>query len=426
LGKNLVCDIGLVKITDKGPWPRVEMGHSSIMGRGDRCIIMGYPHTHPGREPVVQEVQIARDEHSAPTRDEWHHLVWTSDAPDLTGGASGGGVVDLQGRVVGVHLGGNRPPGRGGQTRNARVELFRKHWGFLAAAKPVDVADSDPLAKITAAFSRIAEDLPPIAVEVLADGQPLALGTIVRSDGRILTKASDLGEAVSCRLADGRVLPANVEKVSQEYDLAVLKIDAHGLGEARWSPDESIAPGTLTAALVPGGPPRAGVVSLAARSTPRVTGDLGVRLRDGDRGMEVQIARSDTPFRKGDVVHSIEGRPTPDRDAYYALMKPESGAAIAYAGDPVRVGVRRGRDTLEFRFSLFPVEYYGRTSRRWWGYPSVFVTDFRLTPKHCGGPVIDRNGQVAGIAIACKGIRDPDKGECHVIPAHVARGVAAD
>ena len=320
--------------------------------------------------------------------------------------------------------------------QHSRVELFRKQWDLLAAAKPVDVLDSDPLAEITAAFRRIAEDLPPIAVEVLADEKPRALGTIVGSEGRILTKASELVGAFSCRLADGRVFPASVQKVSREHDLALLKIDAAGLPEARWSRDESIAPGTLIAALVPGQPPRAGVVSLAARPIPPVTGALGVSLRDGDRGLEVHdvVASAaahgyDVPLRKGDVVVHVEGQPTPDVDAYRALIEPESGAAIAYAGDPVRVGVRRGRDTLELRFPLLPFDFFTysarRTaSRRWWGFPSVFGTDIRLTPTLCGGPVIDRSGRVAGIAIACRahGI----KGERHVIPAAVAKKVVAD
>jgi S1-C subfamily serine protease len=390
----------------------------------------------PGRQPWVQETQIVRRAQTLPRRDEWDCQLETLGVWPSISGASGGEVFDLEGRVVGVLL-GRTIAVRSAQpeARHARVELHRKEWDLLAAAKPVDVLDSDPLTEITAAFDRIAKDLPPVAVEVLGDGKPRTLGTIVGSDGRILTKASELVGAVSCRLADGRVFPASVEKVPREHDLALLKIDADGLPEARWSRDESIAPGTLIAALAPGQPPRAGVVSLAARPIPRVTGELGVFLRDGDHGLEVRDVvadEDDVPLRKGDVVLHVDGQPTPDLDAYHALMKPESGATIPYAGDPVRVGVRRGGDTLELNFTRPPsnslLQMYGtRTaSRRWWGFPSVFGTDIQLTPKLCGGPVIDRSGRVAGIAIACRSIRSPDKGECHVIPAHVARGVVAD
>ena len=143
--------------------------------------------------------------------------------------------------------------------------------------KPVDVLDSKPLAEITAAFGRIAKELPPIAVEVLVDGKQRALGTIVGSDGLVLTKASVLVGAVSCRLVDGREISASVQKQSREHDLAVLKIDAAGLPEARWSQDDPIVPGTLIAALVPGQQPRAGVVTIAAQPKPPVVGGEACR-----------------------------------------------------------------------------------------------------------------------------------------------------
>jgi S1-C subfamily serine protease len=56
---------------------------------------------------------------------------------------------------------------------------------------------------------------------------------------------------------------------------------------------------------------------------------------------------------------------------------------------------------------------------------SVFGTDIQLTPESCGGPVIDRNGRVVGIAIACR-TESGGFGESHVIPASVARRVVAD
>ena len=436
LGTNLVSDVGLMKITDEGPWPHAQLGHSAIMRPGDPCVFIGYPTSRPGRKPWVWETQIMQPTRTAPAKDEWSPRFWTSKGyPQSMGtgaGNSGGGVFDMQGRVVGVLLGGTSGTRNGeyfAEADHVRVELFRKQWDLLAASKPVDVLDSDPLDEVTAAFRGIAEDLPPIAVDVLADGKPRALGTIVGSDGRILTKASELEGAVSCRLADGRVFPASVQKVSREHDLALLTIDAAGLPEARWSPDESIAPGTLIAALFPGQPARTGVVSLGARARPPAAGALGVIMDFNDRGLEVhdevQNDGYEVPLRKGDIVVHVEDRPIPDYDTYLALFQPASGAAIAHAGDTVRVGVQRGDETLELRFPLPPSNFwvYGErtTSRRWWGFPSVFDTDIRLTPRQCGGPVIDKSGHVVGIVIACLGERF---GPRHVIPARVARRVA--
>ncbi len=340
LGTNRVSDVGLMKITDEGPWPHAQMGHSATMQPRDRCVLMGYPSKRPGREPWVLKTRIIRPTHTLARRDNWYCGFWTAGHPRSIGGASGGGVFDTQGRVIGVVSGGPDD-----EMRHRRVELFGKQWDILAAGKPVDVLDSEPLAEIIAAFSRIAQELPPIAVEVLSDGKQRALGTIVGSDGLVLTKASLLVEPVSCRLVDGREIPASIRKRSREHDLAILKIDAAGLPEARWGVDDRIVPGTLIAALIPGQPPRAGIVSIAARQTPNVTGGPGVGVQDGERGPEV--------------------------------------------------------------------------------HDSAFRTDIQLTPESCGGPVIDRNGRVVGIVIACR-TEYGGFGQRYVIPASVARRVIAD
>ena len=431
LGANRVSDVGLAKITDEGPWPYVELGQSTILRLGDRCLAIGYPAHRQDGQPQVRKTQIVESKDGS-----WSCLLWTSAYPSR-GGESGGGIFDPDGRLVAVFLGFEQGPAwrQSKGMKHARVEMLRKQWDLLAAGKPVEVLKSEPLAEITAALRRIVGDLPPIAVEVFSDGKQRALGTIVRSDGRILAKASELSGAISCRLADGRVLPATVAKVSREHDLAILKINAANLPEASWSKEEDLSPGTLIAALVPGKPPLTGVVSLAPRPVPPVTGWLGVGVQDSDRGLEVvhdgNAQEYGVPLCQGDVVVHVEGRPTPDLKTCRELLEPEVGAAIAYASDPVRVGVKRGDDTLEFRFPLplsYSIEYFGaeHESLRWSGFPSVFGTNIPLTPKLCGGPMIDKTGRVIGVAIACRTVPFTSWGQRHVIPAAVAKCAIAE
>ncbi|MHC4460740.1 MAG: trypsin-like peptidase domain-containing protein [Planctomycetota bacterium] len=412
LGTNWVSDISLMKIKEKGPWPHTEFGNSTTMRSDEPCLVMGYPATRQERQPLVRRAQI-----DVRQDDSWSCFLFTSQCPRY-GGDSGGGVFDLEGRVVAVMQGGWPRP------RHLRVELFRKQWDFLAAGKPVDAITSEPLGEITAAFRRVANDLGPIVVEVLGDKKPRVLGTIVHSNGRILTKASELYGALSCRLADGRILPATVEKESREHDLAVLKVDASNLPAAEFSLSEKTPVGTLVAALTPGKPALAGVICHPDRPIPREGGWAGVGVRDGDRGLEVdedERARGfDIPLRKGDIILHVEGHREMDREAFFKLTEFD----VHCAGDPIRIGVKRGDQTLEFRFPLPPSSYMipysppEYESLRCSAFPSVFETDIPLTPKMCGGPVIDKTGRVAGVAIGCR-----NRGRIYVIPAAVARKV---
>ena len=434
VGMNLASDVGLVKITDTGPWPHAELGRSTAMKPNDPCLVLGYPADRQDRLPLVSRTQVVDSPNLL-----WSHLLHTSSSRPLYGGMSGGGLFDLEGRVVATHS-GIRAKGN----THVRIELYRKQWDLLAAGRPVGVMSTDPLAETKAAFRHVAGGLPAFVVEVLRNNSPCALGTIVRSDGRILTKASEVYGSVSCRLADGRVLPAALEKESREHDLAILKVEAKNLPAAEWSGAEGALPGSLIAALVPGTAPSVGVVSLPARSIAPQDGWLGVRVEDSDRGSVVaddSMARwFDVPLRKGDVILHLEGQQKPNLATCLDVLTAKAGNPAA--GDPVRVGVRRQDESLEFRFPLAPTKFilppnrsdyerdprWGRESLRRSGFPSVFDTALPLMPTQCGGPLIDHGGRVVGISIAS--VRAPSAWEppaqIHVIPAAVAKRFVSD
>ena len=71
--------------------------------------------------------------------------------------------------------------------------------------------------------------------EVLGDGKVIALGTVVDAAGYIVTKASLLQGKISCRLHDdGKEMEATLKGVSDDYDLALLKVEATDLTVAAW------------------------------------------------------------------------------------------------------------------------------------------------------------------------------------------------
>ena len=122
LGRNQGADSGLVKITDKGPWPFLEMGKSSELKKGQWCIAVGHPGGfHPGRSPVVRVGRIQ----------EVRGLFIRTDCT-LVGGDSGGPLFDMDGRVIGIHS-------RIGNSITANlhvpVDTFRDTWERLVKAE---------------------------------------------------------------------------------------------------------------------------------------------------------------------------------------------------------------------------------------------------------------------------------------------------
>jgi serine protease Do len=93
LGADFGADSGLIKITDEGKWPHVEMGKSGELKKGQWCIAIGHPGGYrPGRSPVVRLGRILN------TR---QRLVQTDCT--LVSGDSGGPLFDLDGKVIGIH-----------------------------------------------------------------------------------------------------------------------------------------------------------------------------------------------------------------------------------------------------------------------------------------------------------------------------------
>ncbi|XAL99220.1 trypsin-like peptidase domain-containing protein [Phycisphaeraceae bacterium D3-23] len=122
LGINEGIDSGLLKITDEGPWPFVEMGDLDTVERGDWVVAMGHPGGFDAERPVV--ARLGRVLNSRDT-------VVQSDCT-IIGGDSGGPLFDLNGRVVGIHsrIGG-------GLTANFHVPIstYTDTWDRLAAGE---------------------------------------------------------------------------------------------------------------------------------------------------------------------------------------------------------------------------------------------------------------------------------------------------
>jgi S1-C subfamily serine protease len=420
LGSDRIADVALVKITDPGQWPNVELGNSVATVADQHCWLIGYPATHKERTPLVRKSSIAE-------RDDllWSHLLSTSKPVEVFGGDSGGGMFDSRGRLLGCFQG---PVPAVGGAEYLRVELFRQEWDLLSAEKPVAAASGPPLGHSVNVFSKVAQRLSNFTVEILSDDKLCALGTVVGCNGRVLTKASELYGAIFVRLPDGRSLPATIQKYSRPLDLALLAVAADDLPSADVRSNNALLPGTLIATLIPSENPRVGAVCCETRAIPVDRGAGLSNLSNSANGLEVT---DDKParelgikIRKGDVVRRIEGHDTPNLKSILALLGDgdHPGSLVTNAGDPIAVTVERDGKTIDLRFPRPPAEWWALNaeSRRHAGFPAAFDIDVPLDAVLCGGPVIDIDGRVVGIAIAARG-NEWHTTHSHVLPAAAVR-----
>jgi hypothetical protein len=116
------------------------------------------------------------------------------------------------------------------------------------------------------AFRDVVKEANQSTVQVYSGGRRVALGTVIDAHGLVLTKASELREAVECRLSDGRKCAAELLTVNDELDVAVLRIDAKDLKPIHWREDGTPAAGSWPSFRGPQASGVADAIPPAARS----------------------------------------------------------------------------------------------------------------------------------------------------------------
>jgi serine protease Do len=255
-------------------------------------------------------------------------------------------------------------------------------------------------------------------VSIRDGGLLLCLGTVVSSDGYILTKASELSGAIDpeCILANGRRYSAREIGVDHSYDLALLKISASGLKPVKFRTSKPAAAGQLAViqdsrgnALIPT------VVSVANRKLAGSgKGFVGVHLSDDRNGVRITGvlpggAAERGGLRKNDLVKSINGITMRDPDQMINKVKqysPGEKLVIRFERDD---SIRSLELVLTARFvnedamlELYrDIELMGQfASTHSGGFPDALQIDADIYPRQTGGPLLDLEGNAIGINIA--------------------------
>ena len=264
-------------------------------------------------------------------------------------------------------------------------------------------------------------------VVVMNAGVAIGLGTIVDTEGWVITKASVLPGQPACRLPDGKVVSARVAGVDPSFDLALLSVSATNLKPVHWADDLNPPVGTLLATVGTEQPLAVGVVSVPRRdleSPVRPTDTLPLRLPAGHpyiygtaepkSGFSLRVAFGLS--REGRYrVSNVEGL------AYSAGIRPDdflyrlngrsivAGADIEeavshlWSGDVVPVRLERGGRMMDLSLPLGPDSHGDQKNYRADDFPTLIECAVPFYSYECGGPIVDITGRAIGVTIARNG-----------------------
>ena len=285
--------------------------------------------------------------------------------------------------------------------RNRRVEPFERQNGqLLLSLKPVVQKASESM------------------VGIWKGNRIIALGTIVSEDGYIVTKASEVQKRapIQCEINGGKVT-ARIERIDEDNDIALLKVGVENLIPIQWA-EKKTDPGSFI--ITPGiERPVVAVGTYSAKPRSTVSGEqafLGVNPDKTELGVRVsEIQEGDASFNAGlidgDVITEMGGEAILDvGDLVNAVRRQRPG-------DNVEIKFLRGGQPMSTRATLAGRNLSGEqaarfkmmnrmgtiVSRRADNFPFVFQHDAPMFPEHCGGPVVDLDGNVIGINIARQG-----------------------
>ena len=252
----------------------------------------------------------------------------------------------------------------------------------------------------------------------VTDGRDqLALATIVREDGLLLTKYSEIEAADQLFVVtrNKQTYEASIAKIDNENDLALLKIDAKGLRSVNWSNVQPLGGSFVATPNQVGEVVALGSYSVVARSTVGENrGFLGIAPTTVENGVRiVQPVESDTAayaagLRSGDIIFRINEMPIKQVDQLVNEIRTRQ------AGDEINIAYFRngnsrstvaklaGLNLASERAARFKMmsRLGAIPSERKAEFPVVFQHDSPLFPEQCGGPICDLDGNVLGLNIA--------------------------
>jgi serine protease Do len=296
---------------------------------------------------------------------------------------------------------------------------------FAAAVALGQESDNDPRLprnrfrsgeQILRAFAPIAEATRFSIVKLEVDDDPVALGTVVNTNGLALTKASELKPGkLTCWLASDKKVDAQLVAIDETSDLALVRVHAEGLKPIQWAEDD-VHPGqwAITPGIAPT-PHAVGIVSARSRRIRPQRALIGVQFDFGSATPRIEevlsgLGAEKAGLKTGDVITGVNGNTVTNRDQIVETLREFR------AGQTVKIHVRRDRKEFEVEVQMMSPapetllgdlyapsnrnRIVGEVSVRAEGFEQVIEHDTVLHPWLCGGPLVNLQGKAIGLNIA--------------------------
>ncbi len=260
---------------------------------------------------------------------------------------------------------------------------------------------------VVSAFRGVVDRVNASTVPIMLEGDRVLLGTVVRADGLVLTKASELEETGLLCHIDGRNVAATWVGSDEDNDLALLRVGAKDLAPIEWADSVPSRGAWLASPDGDGLPVSVGIVSSAPYSHAR--GYLGVRIDRSSAPPRLdEVVDDSAASRAGleadDVLLAINGTKLEKANDLRPALRAHP------AGTEIKIRVRRGEEEFDVTAKLGFQTEASRQERVWGelsevraGFGTVIQHDTVLLPSQCGGPIVDLDGKAVGINIARAG-----------------------
>jgi serine protease Do len=269
------------------------------------------------------------------------------------------------------------------------------------------------------AFAPISAATRQSIVKFNVDGATVALGTVMDTNGLVLTKASELKQGkLTCWLASDCEVGAEVLAIDEEEDLALVRVQGRGLKPIEWAQGEVVIGQWAITPGIAATPHAVGIISAPPHRIRPPRALIGVRFDFGTSAPKIAEILPDLGAEKagvkaGDLIMSINGTAITNREQVVDMLREFRD------GQTITMGLRRADKQLDAKVRMTVPKsgqlaadlsprsrssrVMGEVSRRAEGFERAIEHDSVLRPWLCGGPLVNLDGQAIGLNIARAG-----------------------